>query len=162
LTVDDYTPQGGPTSERNTAHEANSLRVGSLVGFAAALVAVGILVEAVVALLVSGLSREEKTLQALAPPRFAGDAGGFPEPRLQSDPADEFVKMRAEELSRLNGYGWVDLSAGIAHIPIDRAIDILARSGLPGPAGGGAPAAAEATRAPKEAARADSKKGQKP
>ena len=31
----------------------------------------------------------------------------------------------------INGYGWVDRKAGIAHIPIDRAMDILARTGLP-------------------------------
>ena len=39
--------------------------------------------------------------------------------------------MKAEELRRLNGYGWVDRKAGIAHIPIDRAMDIVATTGLP-------------------------------
>ena len=41
-----------------------------------------------------------------------------------------------EELGQLNGYGWVDRKAGIAHIPIERAIDILATTGLPRVAAG--------------------------
>ena len=39
--------------------------------------------------------------------------------------------MKAEDLGRLNTYGWVDRKAGVAHIPVDRAIDILAKRGLP-------------------------------
>jgi hypothetical protein len=42
--------------------------------------------------------------------------------------------MKTEDLERLSHYGWVDRAAGIAHIPIDRAIDILAKRGLPVPA----------------------------
>jgi hypothetical protein len=38
--------------------------------------------------------------------------------------------MKKDVLSRLNGYGWVDRQAGVAHIPIDRAIEIVGRSGL--------------------------------
>jgi hypothetical protein len=31
----------------------------------------------------------------------------------------------------LNSYGWVDQSAGVAHIPIDRAMDLIVEHGLP-------------------------------
>jgi hypothetical protein len=41
------------------------------------------------------------------------------------------AKFRAEEEKRLRSYGWVDQQQGVAHIPIDRAIDALARKGLP-------------------------------
>ena len=41
--------------------------------------------------------------------------------------------MKTEDLGRLNNYGWIDRKAGVAHIPIDRAIDILAKKGLPTP-----------------------------
>jgi hypothetical protein len=42
---------------------------------------------------------------------------------------DEQARLRDEPI--LYGYGWVDQKAGIAHIPIQRAIDLVAQSGLP-------------------------------
>ena len=39
--------------------------------------------------------------------------------------------LRPGEDAILNSYGWVDQKNGIARIPIDRAIDILAARGLP-------------------------------
>jgi hypothetical protein len=38
---------------------------------------------------------------------------------------------RAERAARLNGYGWVDRSKGIVHIPIERAIDETLNGALP-------------------------------
>ena len=31
----------------------------------------------------------------------------------------------------MKSYGWIDRKAGLAHIPIERAIEIIARSGIP-------------------------------
>ena len=39
--------------------------------------------------------------------------------------------MRAAEEAALNSYGWVDKDAGIVKIPVDRAMEILAKKGLP-------------------------------
>jgi hypothetical protein len=49
-----------------------------------------------------------------------------PEPRLQVSPQRELRAIRAEEDAILQSYGWVDRQAGIARIPIDRAIGLLA------------------------------------
>ena len=38
---------------------------------------------------------------------------------------------RAERSARLNGYGWVDRAKGIAHVPIDRAMEAVASGALP-------------------------------
>ena len=54
-----------------------------------------------------------------------------PGPRLQADPTTDIEALRAGEEKRLNGFGWIDRAQGIAHIPIDRAIDIVAERGLP-------------------------------
>ena len=40
-------------------------------------------------------------------------------------------RWRAEHSARLNGYGWTDRSKGIAHVPIERAIEAVANGGLP-------------------------------
>jgi|SRR5579871_1003604 len=55
----------------------------------------------------------------------------FPEPRLQPNPPADLNKFRAQEEEILNSYGWTDQQAGIAHIPIEQAIDIIAARGLP-------------------------------
>jgi hypothetical protein len=129
--VDDYRAQAQFTGETKTAHEPNVLVVRGLVVFAVGLVATVILSGAAVGLVIWGFSLEVKGLRALTPARFADDSGLFPPPRIESNPDVELVKVKKEELGRLNGYGWVDKKAGVAHIPIDRAIDILAKTGLP-------------------------------
>ena len=56
-----------------------------------------------------------------------------PEPRLQTAPNDDMRTLRAREDAVLSGYGPADRATGTARIPIDRAIEILARTGLPEP-----------------------------
>lgn len=56
-----------------------------------------------------------------------------PEPRLQVRPGKDLRALRATEDAAMNSYGWVDQTAGIVRIPIDRAMDLLAKRGLPGP-----------------------------
>ena len=59
------------------------------------------------------------------------DIAKFPEPRLESDERQEINEFRMQEEKTLNSYGWVDQSAGVVHIPIDRAMQLLAQRGLP-------------------------------
>lgn len=44
---------------------------------------------------------------------------------LLPDPVATLARFRARKAARLGGYGWVDEPAGIAHIPVERAIDLL-------------------------------------
>lgn len=57
-------------------------------------------------------------------------------PRLQPDPPREKGELKTFEDNVLTTYDWVDADARVARIPIDRAIHILAASGLPGTAAG--------------------------
>ncbi|MBO0911681.1 MAG: hypothetical protein J2P13_07790 [Acidobacteria bacterium] len=54
----------------------------------------------------------------------------FPEPRLEEDERGELAGFRYKEEEKLNSYGWVDEKTGVAHIPIDRAIELTAQRGL--------------------------------
>jgi hypothetical protein len=54
----------------------------------------------------------------------------FPEPRLETDERNELAEPRTEEEEHLNSYGWVDQPAGVVHIPIERAIQLVAERGL--------------------------------
>jgi hypothetical protein len=49
-----------------------------------------------------------------------------PAPRLQSAPRKDLEQLRAEEDAVLSSYGWVDQAAGIARIPIERAMALRA------------------------------------
>jgi hypothetical protein len=60
-----------------------------------------------------------------------GDIKKFPQPRLETDETTEINNFRMQEEQRLNSYGWVDQQAGVARIPIDRAMALLAQRGLP-------------------------------
>jgi hypothetical protein len=143
----DEQPQGRPVAHKISGHEVNRLRLTGLFLSAAALLAMTTMALAVVATIMSGLSREEKPLESLAAPRFAGDTGEYPSPRIQADPTAELTKMKAEDFALLSKYGWIDRKAGIAHIPVERAIDILAKSGLPvAPAGDAKPASPAAIK----------------
>ncbi len=52
-------------------------------------------------------------------------------PQLLARPEGELKQVRQQEKERLEGYGWVDQTAGVAHIPVERAIEIVAARGLP-------------------------------
>lgn len=54
----------------------------------------------------------------------------FPEPRLEDNERTELNGFRYSEEEELNSYGWVDKNAGIAHIPIEQAMQIIAQKGL--------------------------------
>jgi hypothetical protein len=54
-----------------------------------------------------------------------------PAPRLQASPTRDMQEMRRAENARLQTYGWIDQVAGIARIPIDQAMELLATRGLP-------------------------------
>jgi hypothetical protein len=51
-----------------------------------------------------------------------------PGPRLQPAPPRDMDELRARDDQVLTAYGWVDPANGIARIPIERAISILAES----------------------------------
>jgi hypothetical protein len=54
-----------------------------------------------------------------------------PEPRLQPAPAMDLTQFRAAEEKILNDYAWVDPEKGIVRIPVDRALELVAKEGLP-------------------------------
>jgi hypothetical protein len=49
-----------------------------------------------------------------------------PEPRLQVAPAGEWQSLKATQEAGLSQYAWLDPTAGVAQIPIGRAMELLA------------------------------------
>lgn len=54
-----------------------------------------------------------------------------PLPHLQERPRVDLQSFRQAEVETLEGWGWTDEAAGVAHIPIEQALDLVAESGLP-------------------------------
>lgn len=86
----------------------------------------------ILALIIVGLGIAAVVERAFAPPDAGGEFVGTPEflddePRVDSRQATERRRMDANQQQRLTSYGWVDQQAGIAHVPIDTAIDAVVR-----------------------------------
>jgi hypothetical protein len=67
----------------------------------------------------------------------------FPKPALQTDDVRDMTKLRNDNNEQLTTYGYVDQNAGVAHIPIDKAMDQLSKQGLPTRQGAGQSQTAE-------------------
>jgi hypothetical protein len=55
----------------------------------------------------------------------------FPQPLLETDERNELNDFRRQEEEQLNSYGWIDQKVGVVHIPIERAMQLVAERGLP-------------------------------
>jgi hypothetical protein len=100
-----------------------------------AMVGLGVVVMLVLTyLVVWGLFSFFAARQAAAdvpPPPLATTPQPPPEPRLQVNPPQERREIVAPQRELLNSYGWVDSGTDTVHIPIDRAMELLAEQGLP-------------------------------
>jgi hypothetical protein len=126
---------GGGHEERDVSFRPV---VRGLAGLVALLIVTGLLMR-----LFFGFLAEREAKESLPPNPLAQNFGRQvpPEPRLQTDPLQDLRALHAEEDALLNSYGWVDRKAGVVHIPVQRAIELLAQRGLPArqlpPPGGG-------------------------
>ena len=53
-----------------------------------------------------------------------------PEPRLEQNPQIDSARLVAEATDRLEQYGWVAQRDGIAHIPVERSMELLLQKGV--------------------------------
>ncbi len=122
--------------------EREVLGAGGIFAFLVGLAVVGLLMHLILAGMYRYLDTYEKTHQAqpgpMARPAAADmrqaapqEADKFPTPRLEINERAQLNDKRLKEEETLNTYGWVDQKAGVAHIPIDRAMDLIAQQGLP-------------------------------
>jgi hypothetical protein len=95
-----------------------------------------------VAVLFKGsLAREDPAPPALAEAR---EARVPPGPNLQQNPTADLASFRAAEEAELATWAWVDRKKGVARVPVERALEIVASRGLPAPPPMPAPAPAPA------------------
>jgi hypothetical protein len=81
---------------------------------------------------------------------------------LETNERLEINDFRLQEEKTLNSYGWVDKQAGVARIPIDRAMELLAQRGLPTRPQAGAVPPSPLNTARQAATRSDTSQSPKP
>jgi len=109
-----------------------------LVGLAIFLVVVGVVLNGMYGFLSHYNAEHQPAQNPLVAPQAGEtrdvsplDAKKFPEPRLETAETNELRSVREQEENILNSYGWVDQKAGVARIPIDRAMQLIVQQGLP-------------------------------
>jgi hypothetical protein len=123
-------PRRDTTIDPKVSHELSDLRPDYIAIFGIALTAV-IVAATVVASLLIHFKAAEFSRQETPLPRLAQEREATPGPRLQVGANKDLRQMRAGEDAVLNSYGWVDKDSNIVRIPIHRAMEILAKQGLP-------------------------------
>lgn len=109
-------------------HERTDVSVRGVLLAAALLAGAGIVVQLLVGVQFTALHGARARENPPAPVA-GGPPEGPPEPRLQTTPAEDLAQLRAREDTILDGYGWEDRAAGVVHVPIARAMELVAKEG---------------------------------
>jgi hypothetical protein len=113
-------------------YERSDADASRVTGAGAVIAGVSVIACVVVLVLFNLLSDRARRQDPANPPLARHEQGRTPpEPRLQVLPLKDIGELRAEEQAVLHGAAWVDQKAGIAQIPIEEAMKIVAEQGLP-------------------------------
>jgi len=126
-------PQGLPQPNAE-GHEKSDLPVKWVFSFFAALFLGAIFIHISIWWQLGRLRKEPPPADQWAGFRRSASSSVSPPrdyPRLQLSPSADMEAFRAREEAELNSYGWVNRTQGIAHIPINVAMDLLLEKGLP-------------------------------
>ncbi len=108
-----------------TGYEPSDADPKPIVWFGVALAAMLVVTIAAMAWMFDYFTAREKQLDTSGSP--LADTREIPKaPQLQVTPASDLTRLRAREQARLDSYGWVDRQQGLVHIPIERAMEMLA------------------------------------
>jgi hypothetical protein len=111
-------------------HEESDVNVRGVFVFAAALLAIALVIHVGVWFLFDAFAEREAAVAHMTP-LAEGQVRVPPQPRLQVTPREDLREFRADEDVRLNNYQWVNKEAGIVRIPIAEAVRLTLERGLP-------------------------------
>jgi hypothetical protein len=127
--------QGDSSRDPGVGHELSDLSPRNIALFAGALaVTIALVLLVCHCLFEFAALRQAEKWQPLSP--LDSTREPTPEPRLRVDAPKDLQEMRAAEDAVLSSYAWIDRKAGIVRIPVDRAVELLAKRGLPARAEG--------------------------
>jgi hypothetical protein len=113
----------------DVSHEQSDVSIRGIVVFAVALLVVAFVIHvALYWLLEFYREKAPSPKPVITAPRAEEQ---IPPPRLQISPRADLAEMRAAQERELTTYGWADKEKQSVRIPIDRAMELLAKRGLP-------------------------------
>jgi hypothetical protein len=116
-----------PTSPNGSGHEQSEISVRFIVVSLVVLLVGTFLVAVLVVGIFRFFSHEYQTQEMAKESQQQIP----PQPRIEVEPYKQLIDVHAREDHVLSSYAWVDKSQGTVRIPIDQAIDELAKKGLP-------------------------------
>ncbi len=125
-------PEAREPRHRESQHFDREIGVRGIVLFGIGLAALIVITGLAMWGLFRGLQQREEGRETPLPPLVLREgAPPVPAPHLQTTPEQDLRALRAMEDSLSHTYGWVDETAGVARIPVERAMQILLEQGLP-------------------------------
>jgi hypothetical protein len=121
----------GSLENPDTAHEHSDINVRAIIWFVVVLGVIVLAVDVAMYGLFKLLDHMEVKNAPVVSPVALPPGQPLGPPGLQTTPWTDLKHFRAEQLAHLHGYGWVDQPGGVAHIPIDKAKELLLKKGLP-------------------------------
>jgi hypothetical protein len=131
------------TTTRNSGYERQDLQVSGILYFLLAIVVGAAICMVGLRGLFAFLDHREKASQPQVNPLLTNlpadtrhivsgyPQSVFPNPKLEEDERGQLNDIRTNEEKVLYSYGWVDEKSGTMHIPIERAMDLIVKRGLP-------------------------------
>jgi hypothetical protein len=148
--MSDEMMHGGHSNPGHTGHETDfeheDLGTRGVFAFMIGLAVIGIVIYFIIVGMYSFLDNYERSQMATASPLMTSkgaisrvvtqadmdktfkDNGA---PMLETDERGQFRSFLMDQENQLNSYGWVDDKGGVAHIPIERAMELMVQRGLP-------------------------------
>jgi len=141
---DEITNHGHPGHE--TEFEREDLSTRGVFAFMIGLAVIGIVIYFIIVGMYSFLDNYERSQMATASPLVTSKGAmsrvvtqadmdkAFKDngaPMLETNERGQFKDFLINQEDQLNSYAWVDKEAGVAHIPIQRAMDLIVQQGLP-------------------------------
>jgi hypothetical protein len=117
-------------NQRDVEAYDSELNLRSIVGFSVGVIIVTLLAAAVMWWMSAAFKRRQEARDRAPSPIAEARVDPIPPgPRLQPTPPRDMEELRARDKAALTTYGWVDRDHGVARIPVDRAIEIMAQKG---------------------------------
>lgn len=116
-------------ADTNLGYEASDAHPATLVAWGVMLVSVTVLA-ALAAWAYFEVLAAQAARRDVQPSPLAA-TGPPPEPRLIVDEPAALKSVLEEERQVLGSYAWIDKQKGVVRIPLERAMELVAREGLP-------------------------------
>ncbi|HTR47583.1 MAG TPA: hypothetical protein VMM16_09385 [Verrucomicrobiae bacterium] len=134
--------------DRGPGYETRDAHVGALLQFAFWMAVVLALTLVSMKFMFDYLKKSQPLGATASPLVKAGERPKLPSLMLQVHPHQELVDYCSAQQTAVGSYGWVSQESGVVHIPVDRAMDLVAVRGLPTRAASEVPAGSPAVAPP--------------